>query len=201
MSDNKKKLLFVAGIGLAVLLFFFITNKSVKEESKQHYLHAAGEDIEAIIGPEEEQTPIVENVIVDIKGEVEKPGVYELSPDARVNDVIEIAGGFTEDADVQLVNLAQKVHDEMSIIVLKQGEEAGTIAANPASGEVEGKIRINYASQEDLETLQGIGSAKAQAIIQYREENGFFQQAEDLLDISGIGEKTLANFIDQIQVP
>lgn len=201
MSDNKKKLLFVAGIGLAVLLFFFITNKSVKEESKQHYLHAAGEDIEAIIGPEEEQTPIVENVIVDIKGEVEKPGVYELSPDARVNDVIEIAGGFTEDADVQLVNLAQKVHDEMSIIVLKQGEEAGTIAANPASGEVEGKIRINYASQEDLETLQGIGPAKAQAIIQYREENGFFQQAEDLLDISGIGEKTLANFIDQIQVP
>lgn len=201
MSDAKKKIIFVAGIGLAVLLFFFITGKSVKEESKPNNLHAAGEDAEAIIGPAEEQETTFENVIIDIKGEVKKPGVYEMSPDARVNDVIEIAGGFTEDADVQLINLAQKVHDEMSLIVYKQGEESGANPAGPADGEAEGKIRINDASQEEIESLNGIGPAKAQAIIQYREENGLFQQAEDLLDISGIGEKTLANFIDQIQVP
>ncbi|GGN54728.1 helix-hairpin-helix domain-containing protein [Oceanobacillus indicireducens] len=201
MSDVKKKIIFVAGIGLAVLLFFFITGKSVKEESKPNNLHAAGEDAEAIIGTAEEQETTFENVIIDIKGEVKKPGVYEMSPDARVNDVIEIAGGFTEDADVQLINLAQKVHDEMSLIVYKQGEESGANPENPASGEAEGKIRINDASQEEIESLNGIGPAKAQAIIQYREENGLFQQAEDLLDISGIGEKTLANFIDQIQVP
>lgn len=201
MSDSKKKIIFLAGIGLAVLLFFLITGKSVKEESNQSNLRAAVEEVEATIAPAEEQETTFENVIIDIKGEVKQPGVYEMSPESRVNDVIEIAGGFTEDADVQLINLAQKVHDEMSIIVFKQGEEAGTNPSDPVGANAEGKIRINHASQEEIESLNGIGPAKAQAIIQYREENGLFQSAEDLLEVSGIGEKTLANFIDQIQVP
>ena len=81
----------------------------------------------------------------------------------------------------------------------KKGEE--NIAAGSASGNAQGKIRINYATVEEIQSLNGIGPSKAQAIIQYREENGLFQAPEDLLNVSGIGEKTLQNFIDQIQVP
>ncbi|MCF3941827.1 helix-hairpin-helix domain-containing protein [Oceanobacillus alkalisoli] len=201
MSDGKKKIIFLAGIGLAILLFFIITGKPVKEESNHNNLHAAMENMEETIAPEEDQEASFENVIVDIKGEVKQPGVYEISADSRVNDVIEIAGGFTEEADIQLINLAQKVHDEMSIIVSKQGEEAAANTSSSADAGTDGKVRINYATQDEIESLNGIGPAKAQAIIEYREENGLFQRAEDLLDISGIGEKTLDSFIDQIQVP
>jgi competence protein ComEA len=138
-------------------------------------------------------------IIVDIKGEVQEPGVYEVNFEARVNELIELAGGFTRNADPEQINLAQKLHDEMSIIVPKEGganelEETGM-------SDTQGKLRLNHATQEEIETLPGIGPAKAQAIIQYREENGLFQDVQDLLNISGIGEKTLESFMDQIQVP
>lgn len=145
----------------------------------------------------EENGRVGQTVIVDIKGEVNQPGVYEIASDARVNDVVILAGGFTHNADEIPVNLAQKVQDEMTIIVPKIGD-------NTEDGyEVAGKskIRINYATQEEIESLHGIGPAKAQAIIQYREENGFFQKVEDLLEVSGIGEKTLDHLRDEIQIP
>lgn len=142
-------------------------------------------------------------IMVDVKGEVIKPGVYEIDGSARVNDVITLAGGFTDDADVLPVNLAQKVQDEMTIIVPKIGETDGLSDPQNFGSQSNGggKIRINYASQEELETLPGIGPAKALAIIQYREDQGFFTKVEDLLNISGIGEKTLENFREEIQVP
>lgn len=136
-------------------------------------------------------------VYVDVKGEVHKPGIYEMSPTSRVNDVIEVSGGFTDQAEQTAVNLAQKVVDEMVIIVpTKDGENLNT----PAAAQND-KVRINDVDQAEIETLTGIGPSKAQAIIQYREEHGQFQQVEDLLNVSGIGEKTLENIEDDIQVP
>ena len=145
---------------------------------------------------QQEQTSIV----VDIKGEVIEPGIYELAIDSRVNDVIELAGGFSSEADQTYVNLAQKVHDEMMIMVPKVGEEALALGASVNAAD-SGKVRINYATQDEIEQLSGIGPSKAQAIIQYREEHGFFESVEDLLQVSGIGEKTLDNMKDDIQVP
>lgn len=138
-------------------------------------------------------------IIVDIKGEIVKPGIYEVDIESRIHDVIELAGGFLDEADQTHVNLAQKVQDEMMIIVPKVGEIAPTTGANANSDS--GKVRINYATQEEIETLSGIGPSKAQAIIQYRDEHGFFNSVEDLLQISGIGEKTLDNMKEDIQVP
>ncbi|MCM3738676.1 helix-hairpin-helix domain-containing protein [Oceanobacillus luteolus] len=197
MSDTVKKLVFVAGIGMAVILFFFLTENSVKEDNHSKSILAAKETGDSIVRPAEEVSP--EYAIVDIKGEVNKPGVYEISLDSRVNDVIELAGGFTDHADTHLINLAQKIQDEMSIIVYKKGDENNT--AGSGNGNAQGKVRINYATVEEIQSLNGIGPSKAQAIIQYREEHGLFQVPEDLLNVSGIGEKTLQNFIDQIQVP
>lgn len=116
----------------------------------------------------------------------------------RVNDVIKKAGGFTNDADQSQVNLAQKVQDEMIIFIPSTG---GDIENGGLSVDIASKLRINYASQEEIESLNGIGPSKAKAIIQYREENGLFQNTEDLLNVSGIGETTLENIKDDIQVP
>ena len=136
--------------------------------------------------------------IIDVKGAIVKPGVYEIAMDSRINDVIVLAGGFTSDADQSQVNLAQKVQDEMIIDVPKTGVVSeGSLAESSDNG----KVKINYATQTEIETLPGIGPSKAQAIIEYREENGFFHSLEDLLQISGIGEKTLDNMQDAIQVP
>lgn len=138
------------------------------------------------------------SVIVDVKGEVSMPGIYEVARDARVNDVIELAGGFTKEANDMHVNLAQIVQDEMVVVVPGINDElvsenSGLTGSN--------KIRINYATQEEIETLSGIGPSKAQAIMQYREEHGLFQNVEELLNISGIGEKTLENMKDDIEIP
>src|SRR5699024_4350862 len=135
--------------------------------------------------------------VVDVKGEVAQPGTYEIGLDKRVNDVLQLAGGLTSEADIYSVNRAEKVYDEMVIIVTKEGDESDTSSKSPDSN----RVRINHAKQEESETLNGIGTSKAQAIIQYREENGPFQTEEDLLEVSGIGEKTLENFKDDVLIP
>ena len=199
MSESIKKIIFFAALGFVAIVFFIITNESSSEpQIDNNQMHAVISPDESITNEKEGTSPEV--AVVDVKGEVNLPGVYELSLDSRVNDVIEKAGGFTAAADETQINLAQRVQDEMIIIVSKQGE-AGETTANSAGSDSAQKIRINYATQEEIETLNGIGPSKAQAIIQYREENGLFQSPEDLLQISGIGEKTLQNFIDQIQIP
>ncbi|HLS35447.1 MAG TPA: helix-hairpin-helix domain-containing protein [Bacillota bacterium] len=147
-----------------------------------------------------EENAVDELIVVDVKGEIENPGIYEVEHHFRVYDVIELAGGFTENAGSDHVNLAEKVHDEMIIFVPHEDDlDMELIVNSPAS--IPGKIKVNIATQEELEQLSGIGPVKASAIIQYREENGYFNTPEDLLNVSGIGEKTLENIREQIQIP
>ncbi|SEA96047.1 competence protein ComEA [Thalassobacillus cyri] len=138
-----------------------------------------------------------ENIVVDVKGAVIKPGVYELSAGSRVADAIQLAGGMRKEADPTSVNLAQRLIDEMMIIVNSYGntEQGGSESVK------NDKIRINYADVNEIQQLDGIGESKAKAIVQHREENGMFQTMDDLLDVSGIGEKTLENIGDSIQIP
>ncbi|QSS99024.1 helix-hairpin-helix domain-containing protein [Pontibacillus sp. ALD_SL1] len=152
---------------------------------------------------EEETTEVNASVkktlmYVDVKGEVERPGVYHLNEGSRVEDAIEKAGGITSSGDPLSVNLAMRVQDEMVVIVLAKG--GGTVSAEDG-GNMSGKVFINQASLEDLKTLSGVGEAKAKAILKYREKNGPFQDVNDLLQVSGIGEKTLEGFLEDIQVP
>lgn len=139
-------------------------------------------------------------IVVDIKGEVKKPGVYEFQDGARVNDLVTKAGGFLQSADETQVNLAQKLQDEMIVIVPPQGDEQQQTIPNGV-GNDEQIVKINYATINQLETLPGIGPSKAQAIIDHRDEYGLFKSKEDLLNVSGIGEKTLENLEQHIQVP
>src|SRR5690625_1423780 len=112
-----KKGLFFLPVVIVIGLFLFITRDEGGTDTKN--------DLEEVLSTEDDDESKEDNplnkteVIVDVKGEVQKPGVYEFSTDSRVNDVIQKAGGFTDEADETQVNLAQKVHDEMIIIIMK----------------------------------------------------------------------------------
>lgn len=146
-------------------------------------------------------------LIIDVKGAVKKPGIYQLKKPARMYQVIEAAGGSTSDADLSKCNLAQEVTDGSVIYIPRIGEKIPTTFftstgdGTNSSKDKNGKIFINTASAQELEKLPGIGSAKAEAIIQYREEHGPFQEKSDVAKVPGIGEKLLERFQDLIVVP
>ena len=139
-------------------------------------------------------------IFVDIKGAVKNPGVYQMKVGDRVKDALDAAGGLTAEADSQKVNLAQRVEDQMVIVVPKVGEEAEEIPAGETRKEAtkEGKVNINTATVEELKTLKGVGEKKAEAIIEYRKKNGSFQTKEDLMKVRGIGKKLFESFQERI---
>lgn len=192
----KKSAFFIVIIIVVVLFLFFTRDKDSADSASELNAILSEENADQA---QELDVPVDTTAIIDVKGQVNKPGVYEMDIESRVNEVIEKAGGFTKDADQTQVNLAQKVQDEMVIHIPKTGETAVQAPGEASDGS--GKIRINQATQEEIETLNGIGPSKAEAIIQFREEHGLFKTPEDLLEISGIGEKTLENLLDDIQVP
>jgi competence protein ComEA len=151
---------------------------------------------------EPETVKSVEKVYVDVKGEVVHPGLYEVRQGDRLKFVIDRAGGFTAEADKKVINLAVKVSDEMMIYVPKIGEIETPRLDISIPGADSGKdgININTATQQEFETLPGIGPAKASTFIQYREENGPFKAIEEIKNISGVGEKTFEKLKEYIYV-
>ena len=196
MIDKVKKNGLLIVIAIVVGIFLFIMNGDGEDSDSELTPVPVLATVDAESKEGGQQLPT--SVVVDVKGEVNSPGVYEIDIDSRINDVIKLAGGFTADAEELHVNLAQKVQDEMTIIIPKIGEiDMIVMDDTPGSN----KVKINNATKEEIETLSGIGPSKAEAIIKYRDEHGLFQVVEDLLNISGIGEKTLENIRDDIQVP
>lgn len=164
-----------------------------------------------------------EVVKVDIKGAINLPGIYSLTSSSRVIDVIEKAGGLTENADTSVINLSKKLTDEMVIIIYTKAEvrnfeetkerEAtvqercnqkdqnalkndACITSTP--NKVSGKVSINIGTIEELMTLTGIGEAKAKDIVAYREKNGPFKKIEDLKNVNGIGDNIFAQIKENI---
>ena len=147
-------------------------------------------------------------ITVDLKGAVKKPAVYTLKQDSRVNDLLLLTGGVTDQADTKSINLAQKLTDEMVVYVASIGEErpveiVGTKAhddVDSATAQATDKININTADLAQLQKLSGVGLKKAQDIIDYREQNGKFNQPEDLGNVSGFGEKSLEKLKGSVAV-
>lgn len=148
-------------------------------------------------------------VYVDVDGAVVRPGVYRLKDGARVSQAIDAAGGLTAEADVTGLNRASKVADGQKIYVPKVGEQQKVSADGGADGgavlasganDVAGLVNINTASAAELQTLSGIGPSMAQSIIDERTKNGAFASVDDLMRVSGIGEKKLAKIKDCICV-
>lgn len=147
----------------------------------------------------EEKKEIQEDssILVDLKGAVQKEGVYKLTASSRVRDVIELAGGLTQEADRHAVNFAEKLVDEQVVYVAKQGEDISVLpnasSAGKANAEMSNstKVNINKANLEELQRISGIGVKRAQDILETRDSLGGFKTLDDLRQVSGIGEKTL----------
>ena len=127
-------------------------------------------------------------LLVHVDGAVAVPGVYELSDGDRVKDAVEAAGGLAEGADTSGMNLAARVADGDKVYVPLEGEEAPDADAG-GSGTREPLVNINTATEEELDELPGVGESTARAIVEDRERNGPFALPEDLMRVSGIGEK------------
>lgn len=143
-----------------------------------------------------DEIAVVGELYVHVLGRVAHPGLYMLDVDARVVDALAAAGGTLDDADLQAVNLARTLSDGEQLIVPVIGAAAQN-GESPAAGD--GLIDLNNADQSALESLPGIGPALAGRIIDWRETNGRFQSVEDLLAVSGIGEKVLSGLRDLVR--
>ena len=150
-----------------------------------------------------------EIIKVDVKGAVKSPGIFTAQAGDRVIDLISSAGSFTEKADTDKVNFAQIIEDQMVIYVPEIGEEdkgnleniqVGTSGDAVTKGTSGGLVNLNTATQEDLQTLTGIGPSKANAILEYRETVGKFKEVDELKQVTGIGDKTFERLRDSISV-
>lgn len=180
----------------------------------------AGEDSVAGVAASEkgktstEPTSVAENVTVYVGGAVQKPGLYTLSAEKRVQDALEMAGGLTKDGVLAAINPAQHLEDEMKIVVPAEKEatlsqsvvpdpvsvpSTGSKAAENQSTIHAKKININTATIEELQTLPSIGKAKAEAIVAYRQKKPF-QSADEIMQVSGIGKKVFEKIRDRIVV-
>lgn len=135
---------------------------------------------------------------VHVCGQVKEPGVYQLEEGARIYDAVQMAGGLTEEAWEEAVNLAKLVTDGEQIKIPNQAE-AELLLAEERQAE-SGMIDLNQATKEQLMTLTGIGEARAKDILAYREEHGNFQAIEEIMKVPGIKEAAFAKIKDEIVV-
>lgn len=153
---------------------------------------------------DEKQNISNEKITVYISGQVEEPGIVTLNKGDRLATAVEKVGGATKEADLNKVNMAIKIEDEMHYIIPKIGEdsEVGS-SSEPVSTDEKSnssKININKATIAELEELPGVGEATANKIINYRSENGAFKSIEEIKNVNGIGDKKYADMKDLIDI-
>ena len=169
-----------------IVLLFFWKNSEAERPPLTSPIEVSTPSIvpdEQIVNETESTT-----IFVEIKGAVHKPGVYELEEGERVLALIQLAGGYLSTANSSTINHAERLTDEMVLSVPLIGEEPSEEIAPPK--EKESLLHLNKADAISLTSLPGIGPSKAEAILQYREENGPFKDVKDLMNVPGIGEKT-----------
>ncbi|MFC3882992.1 helix-hairpin-helix domain-containing protein [Bacillus songklensis] len=207
MTLSKKQIgMMASGLAVIVLTLFWF----FKQEDSSENMSSINELEEMVETKEEGRFPAEKksresqsaslSIVVDVKGAVQTPGVYEMKEGSRVKDAVMSAGGFIKEADINQVNLAGKLKDEMVIYIPKLGEMPALPAAPLQVEENAELVNINAASSEQLQSLPGIGPSKAEAIIAYREEKGGFQKAEDLMNVSGIGEKSFEKIKEHVTI-
>lgn len=213
LKKHKSKIFII--LFIIFTLFVMIDVLNAEEEVKE-------ETPKVEVKKEEKETEKEETkVLVDVKGEVITPGVYDLTDSNTVIDAINKAGGLTKKSDTSNINLSKKLEDEMVIIVyskeeirkmktqtqtcpnynnacIKESDEKSKLESDTTTQS--GKVNINTADVTALQTLNGIGEVKAKAIIEYREKNGNFEKIEDIKNVSGIGDSAYEKIKDNITV-
>lgn len=143
-------------------------------------------------------------VCVDVKGAVQKPGVYTFKRGARVQEAIRAAGGTLPNAAMKDVNLAKELADQQIIYIPTVGEQVATPeTGSPANSDAtagKAPVNLNTATKEQLCQITGIGDKKADLILEYRQQHGQFKTVDELMQVSGFGEKTVAKIKEQVAV-
>ncbi len=189
----------VVGIGV----YFLVINNQQKEYEVNEFLSS-----------DETERSKESTIMIHITGEVNNPGIIELQEESRIADAIEVAGGVTENADLNEVNLAFVLSDGQKIYIPNKNEkeldqekayitsESGNnvIVKDKIEGGKKQKVNINEAKQEDFEQLPGIGPSIAKKIVEYREQNGKFTSIDELQEVKGIGKAKFENIKEYIMV-
>lgn len=213
---NKKLVFGLVAVAIASLVFgiytVFIANATNQNDSEEIKIESTEESDYADENAENGNSVIGNKMVyVHVAGCVKSAGMYCVPEGSRIDDVIKAAGGFTKSADKTAINLAEVISDEQQIIVPKKtkanlsgsGADTSSLQKKASDGDINtsnGLVNINSATSEQLQTLSGIGEAKAKKIIDYREQNGRFSSVEELTNITGIGEKTLESIRSYICV-
>ncbi|SCJ90092.1 ComE operon protein 1 [uncultured Clostridium sp.] len=155
-------------------------------------------DNKEILVRNEKEKVEVAKIFVEVKGEVLRPDVYELEENSIVKDLIEIAGGLKEEADISNINRAKKLKNNELVIIPNINDKSSTTIINEISIESDGLININFADISELKKITGIGEVKAQSIIDYREKSGGFKSIDEIKNVDGIGERTFEKIKDEI---
>lgn len=191
---NDKKTLF-KGILIGFLLIVIITMKLFGNEKNNQ---------EPELTKSENKKECVKEIYIDISGEIKSPGVYKFKDKTRLFEVIEMAGGLKNDADVNNINRASYVEDGAKIIIPSKSNQSSlgtgeSYSGGDSRGSVNGKININIANKESLMSLNGIGDAIADRIIEERKKKRF-SKIEDIMDVKGIGNATFEKIKSDISV-
>lgn len=194
--------------------FVYISTKIIKTEKDSK------EEV-SIIEEEKEEVKEENNfIVVDIKGSVNKPGVYKIKENARVNDAIEASGGLSKNANTRFINLSKLLKDGDVVVIYSNEEienakkEEKIVVETPCVCEEvkndacykeeikdnNNKININTATINELMNLDGIGEAKAKLIIEYRTKNGNFKDIKDIMKVKGISETLYSKFKENITI-
>lgn len=215
---KKYKYLILSGIIILIMILGSVMVYLFKESESKEIIDEDNINVMEEAQAEEEKEEVKEKTItIDIKGEVNKPGVYELPVGSRVIDAIKISGGTTTKADTSMLNLSKVLADENVIIIYNRYSQQSTkyvekecncdacinnsnVSSESRENSTSQKISINKATKEELMNLNGIGESRAIDIINYRNANGLFKNIEDLKQVSGIGDKLFEKIKDQITI-
>lgn len=198
LNLKQKKIILIIILVIALITYYYLYTKNNTEEINN-------ENLEITNNETQEESKEEEKIVVHITGAVNKEGIVELQEGARIADAIEKAGGAKENADIKNINLATVLEDGMKVHIptieeTKANSENINVENNASSQiatettnitsniKTQGKININTATEEELDTLPGIGPSTAAKIIDYRKENGKFKNIEEIKEVSGIGD-------------
>ena len=195
-------------IGIIIFLFFIISyftggKSKLNKNNNESIFVEENESMEVIRKKEEKEEKESTKIVVDIKGEVKKPDIYWLEEDSIIEDLINIAGGVTEEGDLSKINRAEKLNNHEVVVIPNINDEESegeTIISSTINNNKDNKININTANSAELDSLSGIGPSKAEAIIKYREENGNFKTIEEIKNVTGIGEGLFEKFKENITI-
>lgn len=211
MNFNFSKDKILIGIAIIVLVGFgYYKSNSDNLNNNQIQTLVDTKSTESINEKSQNNTQNREDIsttMCQIDGCVNKPGVYSFKKDDRIKDIVELAGGFTQDADTKSVNLAMKLKDEMKVYIPSKTETSKAQNNNIESSDIvtikdnnsNSLVNINTADSNKLQTLPGIGPSKAKKIIEFREKNQF-KKIEEIKNVDGIGDKTFESLKSLITI-